>query len=215
MKNKKGSLFITLGIILILAAVSLMGYNMYAETNAARLSDQLVQQLETHIPRQEENGADSETADGTAELYDDGEAKPAYMLDPNIEMPFVTVDGHDLIGMLKIPALSLELPVIKEWSYPNLNVAPSRYSGSVYTGDMVIAAHNYICHFAELKSLREGDRLSFTDMDGNLFVYSVVLTETLMPSAVEEMTGGEFDLTLFTCNDAGSARIAVRCNAVG
>ena len=35
--------------------------------------------------------------------------------------------------------------------------------------------------------------------------------ETLMPTAVEEMESGDWDLTLFTCTVGGRTRVAVRC----
>ena len=38
-----------------------------------------------------------------------------------------------------------------------------------------------------------------------------VQVETLAPTAVDEMTGGDWDLTLFTCTYSGQARVTVRC----
>ena len=76
---------------------------------------------------------------------------------------------------------------------------------------MVIAGHNYSGHFGTLKNLAPGDALSFTDIDGNVFSYTVVELETLPPYAVEEMTSGDWDLTLFTCTVGGQSRLAVRC----
>ena len=52
------------------------------------------------------------------------------------------------IGILEIPALDLNL-VISSWSYSSLRLAPCRYSGSAYKGDLVIAAHNYQSHFGD------------------------------------------------------------------
>ena len=116
--------------------------------------------------------------------------------------------------MLKIPAFGLELPVLSQWSYPNLRIAPCRYQGSAYTDDLVIAAHNYTSHFGNLKNLQEGDTVILTDMDDNVFTYKVALRETLMPTAVEEMSSGDWDLTLFTCTLGGSYRVTVRCERV-
>ena len=76
---------------------------------------------------------------------------------------------------------------------------------------MVIAVHNYKAHFGKLKELRIGDRLSFTDADGNIFYYEVGETEILAPDATEEMTDSDWDLTLFTCTLGGKNRVAVRC----
>lgn len=48
-------------------------------------------------------------------------------------------------------------------------------------------------------------------MSGTAHRYTVMQVETLAPTAVEEMTGGDWDLTLFTCTYSGQARVTVRC----
>ena len=103
------------------------------------------------------------------------------------------------------------LPIISNWSYPNLKKAPCRYSGSAYTNDLILAAHNFSSHFGNLKSLALGDTVLFTDVDGNVFSYRVAERETLQPTAIEEMKSGNWDLTLFTCTLGGSYRVTVRC----
>ena len=78
----------------------------------------------------------------------------------------------------------------------------------------MLAAHNYNSHFGKLKNLHQGDRVIFTDVDGNVFTYEVAVKETLRPTAVEEMTSGQWPLTLFTCTIGGSYRVTIRCEQV-
>ena len=92
-----------------------------------------------------------------------------------------------------------------------MKISPCRYEGSIYLDNMVICGHNYSTHFGTLKELDAGDLVFFTDMDGNLFEYAVAETEILQPTAVEEMTSGNWDLTLFTCTVGGATRVTVRC----
>ncbi len=54
--------------------------------------------------------------------------------------------------------------------------------------------------------------VSFTDVHSKQINYRVELIDTLSPTAVEDMTAGEYDLTLFTCTYSGQARITVRLN---
>ena len=122
------------------------------------------------------------------------------------------IDGYSYIGYLSIPALGLELPVMSDWSYSRMELSPCRYSGSTKTNDLVIAAHNYIRHFGPIKNLSIGDQVYFTDMEGAVFSYQVEELDTLSPTAVEEMTAGEYDLTLFTCTYGGQSRVTVRCD---
>lgn len=130
------------------------------------------------------------------------------------KMTEVEIDGHRYIGYLSIPALKLDLPVMSGWSYAKLNIAPCRYAGSVRGEDMVVMAHNYSSHFGKLSRLDLGDRVQFTDMDGVITAYEVVGKDVLDPTAVAEMTSGDFDLTLFTCTYGGKNRVTVYCDMV-
>ena len=138
-------------------------------------------------------------------------SQPPFVQYPEMEMPTQEIDGQTYIGMVEVPSLELSLPVISEWTYPRLKKAPCRYVGSVYSKDMVICGHNYDRHFGRLKDLAVGDEVRFTDMDGNVFFYTVCGTEQLGKYAVEEMLAGEWDLTLFTCTKGGRMRVTVRC----
>ena len=126
-------------------------------------------------------------------------------------MTVVTIEGQDYVGMLAVPALDLELPVLSQWSQEKLRYSPCRYSGSTKTNDLVIAAHNYSSHFGRLNKLQQGDSVIFTDMDGVTIFYQVASVEVLPANAVEEMTAGEYDLSLFTCTYDGQQRFTVRC----
>ncbi len=206
MRNKKGILLIVFGLILILGAAGLSAYNLIEEKNAKESSFAAVSALEQKI----EIKAEPEIFENAAEAE-----IPDYILNPNMDMPELEIDGVKYIGMLEIPKIGLRLPVISEWSYPNLKIAPCRYSGSVYLDDMVIAGHNYTAHFRALEELSAGDGIIFTDTDGNVFSYSVAAKEVLTPTAIEEMTSGEWDFTLFTCNTTGTHRITIRCDKKG
>ena len=158
-----------------------------------------------------EAGASAPSAPGEAPAAAEETFLPDYLLDTEMEMPSEEIDGRSYIGVLRLPTLGLELPVLGEWSDSGSRAAPCRYSGSAYLDNMVIAGHNYSGHFGTLKNLAPGDALSFTDIDGNVFSYTVVELETLPPYAVEEMTSGDWDLTLFRCTVGGQSRLAVRC----
>ncbi len=196
-RKKVSSIFIITGLLLIAAALFLTGFNLFDEYRAERSVDSVLQQMmlqDTPVLRE-------------------GEI-PDYILNPDMEMPVETIDGLDYIGTLEIPSLDLVLPVLSEWNYPNLRVAPCRYVGSAYQGNLIIAAHNYPSHFGNLKHLQEGEIVRFTDVDGNRFTYKVVVRETLEPTAIDEMQSeeeGAWDLTLFTCTIGGQSRVTVRC----
>lgn len=203
MKRGRGIVSIVMGVLLVTGAIVLTLYNVCENDRAQEKSEQLVAQLEERIP-------DTTKPDGT-KIGEETET-PDYLLAPDMQMPTQNINGYDYIGVLSISACGLELPVISETSMPGLKIAPCRYFGSAYTNDLVIAGHSYRAHFGSLSKLSRGDEVVFTDVDGNVFVYEVVETEVLPPNAVEEMTCGEWDLTLFTCTYGGAQRVTVRCD---
>ena len=200
--RKQGTWLMTGGLLLMAAALFLTCFNLWDEHRAEVQAAGVLEELRAEIPVPEERPEVEEPGE---------EVIPDYLLDPGREMPAVEVDGSRYIGVLEVPSLGLELPVMETWSYPNLRVAPCRYSGSAYQDDMIVAAHNYKTHFGQLKELRPGDEVRFTDTEGNVFRYAVAELETLGKYDVEEMTSGDWDLTLFTCTYGGQSRVTVRC----
>ena len=223
--NRKGVFWMTAGLILIVAAIVLAGYNIWEEKQALASASQALAQLQAEIPvvqipqveptvpEMPEEGAETTVLPVIRQDKEEVEI-PDYILNPEMDMPVRTVDGWDYIGVLDIPALNLSLPIISQWSDTALKIAPCRYVGSAYTKDMVIAGHNYRSHFANLKNVPEGSSVYFTDMDGNCFEYEVILIETLHSTDVEEMQSGDWDLSLFTCTMSGQYRAMVRCELV-
>ena len=187
------------GLLLLAAALFLAGGNFLEADRAALASEQVLQQMEPPAPAEADP---PEEPEGVA---------PAFVLDPNMEMRETEVDGHRYIGVLEIPALELELPIMSQWSYPNLKIAPCRYQGSAYQNDLILLAHNYSRHFGQIHTLEPGDTVCFTDADETRFMYEVSLVEQLERTAIEEMESGDWDLTLFTCTVGGAARVTVRC----
>ena len=180
------------GTVLILAALSLFLWNRREDEQAAVASADILPQVVTYI---------EEAAEAPA---------PPDPFDPS--MTEAEIDGYMYIGYLSIPDLGLELPVMAEWDYKRLNIAPCRYAGSTKTDDLVIAAHNYASHFGGLSGLSGGEQVIFVDMDNVVSSYTVVAVEILPPTAVEEMTNGEYDLSLYTCTYGGRSRVTVRCD---
>lgn len=205
-RTRKGRFCIAAGALLIGLALGLTAYNLWDDSRAAESVSKSYRQLDALIPKGEEVWQGPDSA---------GEIRyPDYVLDPDMEMPILEVDGREYIGTLEIPALELSLPVLSQWSYPNLKLGPCRYTGSAYQDDLIIAAHNYTAHFARLNSLNIGDEVRFTDADGNIFCYTVSYLEQLHGSAVEEMQAGDWALSLFTCTVGGQYRVVVRCALV-
>lgn len=208
MKRKFGILFIIIGILLILAALLLIGYNRYESQSASKASQSVLAVMQNTVEETTVSSAVEDVYVDHIDPYDQDAAEIA------AEMTEKEIDGQYYIGYLSIPILELELPVISEWSYPQLRIAPCRHFGSTKTDDLVIAAHNYESHFGKLKQLKAGDLLTFTDMDGEKILYEVQVVDVLQPTAVDAVKNSDFDLVLYTCTYGGESRVVVFCNRV-
>jgi len=181
-----GIIMICAGVLALLSSAGFIVYNVWDENRAADSAAMATQMLFEYIEESTENH------------------------DPEIVPEFIEIGGELYIGLLSIPALSLELPVNNEWSYPKLKESPCRYAGSI-DDLLVIAAHNYKNHFGSLTKLVSGDTVLLTDAAGGKHQYLVEEVTTLKATDIDAMTDSLHDLTLFTCTFGGKARIAVRC----
>lgn len=206
MRRIFGVCCIILGICCLISSLGLIAYNHREEEKAQNASKNILQHVQGNIRdnTQKENNSEKNDRDESVEI----------LVDIPQEMLTTQVDGYGCIGVLSIPVLELELPVLTDWSYAKLKIAPCHYFGSYYEKDFVIAAHNYQSHFGRLSELQPKDLILFTDISGAVYCYEVVLLETLPGNATEEMITSGFDLSLYTCTPGGASRVTVRCNTV-
>lgn len=184
-----------LGALLILAALTLAGYNIYKDKTAGEKAENVTKYLYTQIE------------------LPLNEQMPLYVSYPEMEMPAKLAEDEWYVGILEIPEIGIVLPVMAEpWNETKLEKAPGVYEGSVYKNNMIVAAHNYRTHFGKLKNLKAGSAVYFTDMNGNRFEYATCWSEVIEQTDIDTMTeDGDWDLTLFTCTYGGKKRLAVRC----
>ncbi len=231
MNKKLGVLSMLLGVAMIVSAIGLIYYNRNEEEQAAAASNEVIPLVQSYIQSDDSELVESLPVASLEDVEVPGQPEQPeqteHYVAPDIQVqvsentyrPIDTsvvyvarINGYDYIGYLTIPALGLDLPVMANWSYGRLKTAPCRYTGLHYSDDMVIAAHNYKRHFGDIITLKPGDVVVFTDMQGLQLVYTVTLTEIIAADAIDLMVGSGHDLTLFTCTYGGANRVAVRCD---
>ena len=194
-----GGILIAIGVALIALAVMQVLENQEEEAVAEAVCQQVVVELETIV------------IPAPTEITPEVPAIPDYQYVPDMDMPEMEIDGIAYIGILTIPELELELPIISTTTMEYLRIAPCRYEGSAYLNNLILGAHNYDAHFGRLKTLTYGSEVTFTDMDGNVFSYTVADIEILKPEQVDALRDGNWPLTLYTCTVGGQTRVVVRC----
>ena len=192
-----------LGAALLAASLGLFLWNRAQADRAEEFSQAVIPLLNASIAERETPKATEPIQPGT----------PPELLPPQVkEMTEVQIDGYSYIGYLSVPSQNLELPVMSQWDYPRLRIAPCRYAGTAIGEDLVIVAHNYPRHFGNLRQLQSGDAVAFTDMDGVVTAYQVAAVDVVPPDSVEEVTAGNYALALVTCTYGGKTRVVVYCD---
>lgn len=179
-------LLVAAGALLLLAGALLAGQNLLTERRAARQTADLLAAVETRI------------------------AAPA-----DLPAPEVTRDpwtGYEVIGVVGLPDLGLSLPVLADYTRDLLAVAPCRYTDdlALEPGQLVVAGHNYRTHFGRLGELSPGSRITWQNLDGVTYTYTVTEVTEIDAGDREALEQGDWDLTLFTCDVTRTRRILVR-----
>lgn len=191
MRSKFGKALIAVGLICLAGALGMTFYNILDEKRAEKAVTVETAALEALIPQK-------------------APAEQPVVPEPQAVMPTVTYEDTGYVGIVEVPSLGLTLPVQSQWSEALLKNAPCLYAGTLYDG-MVIAGHNYRSHFEPLLQASAGDEVLFTDVDGNVWHYTVETTEVISGRDVDAMMAGDWDLTLFTCTYGARDRYTLRC----
>ena len=198
MRKKRGTILIALGLLLLLGAAGLTLYNIHVEAQAGESANEISGELATVL-------ADVEQKPPVKS------APPDYL--EETEEQTIELDGRYYLGLITFPTINLQLPVQHEWSYENLRISPCRMTGDILSENLVVLAHNYRTHFGPLlNNVGVGDEVSLMLVDGSVYVYKVAAKEVVAPTAVENVTGGDWPLTLFTCTLGGRTRMVLRCD---
>lgn len=189
---KKSRYIQLIGLALILCGLlALLGGHLVGK-NAIEKNRQALQQIQSILPP---------ATPGVMDHYAD------------MQMPTMQVDGRDYIALLTVPAFDVELPIRSQWSYLGANRCPSRFSGTVYDGSLIVGGSDREGQLAFLSRIQNGDTILVTDMTGARFAYRVSMIYRTDSVEAEALMEGNCDLTLFARSQYGLEYIIVRCVA--
>ena len=206
-RQKRGCLLVLLGLSLVLTAMGLHLVKEQQDALAGENAQVLLQYLDLSRSTPSEPAAPVETVHPEV---DKSTGTPDETVPEEPEIPIKTHMGYNMIGTIQIPSLEINLPVLSDWSYALLGLAPSRYSGPAAGANFIVMGHNYNSHFTPLHWIDLGADVVFTDAVGKTYSYQVAEIIRVHKNE-EEKLASPYPLSLFTCTDSGQKRIVVRC----
>lgn len=184
-------LFLLAGITLLITAAVVLFYWQRSIRISEQQARSYVQSLGTLIP--EPQGAfPEERRDNT--------------------MSVLSLDGTNFVGILEMPLYESVLPVCNDWGQPSKY--PCRLSGSIYDGTIQIGGTTQQGQYDFYREISVGDRLFFTDMEGNRYAYAV--TDLIYTKHADQTALHRKDaaLTLFINNIYAFEYIIVFCDTL-
>lgn len=136
----------------------------------------------------------------------------------NQEQPIeLQMQGHKVIGIIKIPAIDLEYPIIDKTTKETMRISISKFSGGEINeiGNVALAGHNNYSGtmFGKNKNLKIKDKIYLTDLTIRTIeyeIYNIFVTDPNDTSILETEDKTKRELTLITCKNGRSERLIIK-----
>lgn len=184
-------------IICLYVAVALMIYSNFRERKRQEVANNIIDKVDKVI---EENKESNNT---TSEFN-------------------TTYNGirYTVIGKIRIKKINIYQPILKENTKSAYNASVVKISGPDLntSGNVSIGGHNFMKgnFFIKINRLREGDKITITDLTGqnvDYYVYEYGITSIDDPSYLSQPSDDSRIVTLVTCTKGGNERYYVKAKS--
>ena len=136
-----------------------------------------------------------------------------------ISSEYVAKNGktYDIVGIIKIPKIDLEYPILSETTDALLKVSVCKFWGPNpnEVGNLCIAGHNYTNTraFSKAYKLEKGDIIEITDLSGKTVqyeIYSHYIVKASDTTPTSQITHGRKEVTLITCTNGIKERRIIK-----
>ena len=139
----------------------------------------------------------------------------------NSDNPITEIDeqiqGHKVVGIIKIPKIELEYPILETTSKETLSLSITKFWGNQINeiGNVTLAGHNNLngTMFGKTKKLEVGDVIELTDIQNVTLKYKVFKIYVIDPndiSCILPEQEGTREVTLITCTNGNKNRLIVK-----
>lgn len=134
----------------------------------------------------------------------------------------VEFEGFKVIGIIKIPAIDLEYPILEQTTDEAMKVSISKYWGGDINsyGNVSLAGHNNritLTMFGKNKNLKNGDSVFLTDLTGTTVeyvIYDTFITDPDDVSILRTTDESVREITLITCTNGRANRLINKAREV-
>lgn len=194
--NKKQIIYIIILVILIFCATIaiIKIYNIHSERNIYEDKNQnVVKDLKNYLNEvKNENLVETENKD-------------------------LKFEGYNVIGIIKIPKIELEYPILEQTTEKTMKISISRFWGEEVNsfGNLSLAGHNNYdgTMFGKNKKLQIGDIVELTDLSGKTIQYEIKEIFKTDPNDTSVLVTNDEtirEVTLITCSKGRTERLIIK-----
>lgn len=125
--------------------------------------------------------------------------------------------GYNVVGMIRIPKISLEYPILEKTTNETMKLSITKFWGNGVNkiGNLSLAGHNNYdgTMFGKTKKLEIGDAIELTDMrkvTKTYTIYEKFITDPNDISIIEADVFGTREVTLITCSNGNKERLIIK-----
>ncbi len=206
-KSKYGNLLTGLLIVVIIGIVGIIGYFGYKVLTEEATENAAKQKNEEFDSTYSKNSKDNDNNNGDSNVEING-------VDTNTTTgnDKVYMEGYEVLAKIRIPAISIEYPVLAEVTKHSLETSICllyTVNGINQEGNTVLIGHNYrnSLFFGKNDQLKNGDKVYLKDTTGTEIeytIYNIFETTSNDSSFYQRDTAGKKEITLSTCTDDAS-----------
>lgn len=135
----------------------------------------------------------------------------------NDEKTITKYKGYDIVGIIEIPKINIEYPIINQTSDETMALSITKFWGNNVNdiGNFTMAGHNYFdgTMFSNTNKLNIEDTIKMTDLDGKTIEYKVFDKYIIDPNdvkCVQSVKENTREITLITCINGRNNRLVVK-----
>lgn len=135
----------------------------------------------------------------------------------NDEKTITKYKGYDIVGIIEIPKINIEYPIINQTSDETMALSITKFWGNNVNdiGNFTMAGHNYFdgTMFSKTNKLNIEDTIKMTDLDGKTIEYKVFDKYIIDPNdvkCVQSVKENTREITLITCINGRNNRLVVK-----
>ena len=131
------------------------------------------------------------------------------------------IEGYKVIGIINIPKIGIEYPILEKTDKTSLNLSITKFWGEKINqkGNVVLAGHNNLNDrfFGKINKLENGDIIELTDSQMVTVKYQVFRTYVIDPNDIAYILPEDEnarEVKLITCTNGNKNRLIVKAREI-